>query len=61
MSETIQLNLDLNDDKIKIVHQLLADPKKKFIIVDGVIGAGKTTVISLIEKIIFHHFQLYPK
>ena len=50
MSETIQLNLDLNDDKLKIVHQLLANPKKKFIIVDGVIGAGKTTVISLIEK-----------
>ena len=50
MSETSHLNLDLNGDKLKIVHQLLADPKKKFIIVDGVIGAGKTTVISLIEK-----------
>ena len=50
----VDLNIDLNIDfkslKFKKVQEILADPKKKFIIVDGVISAGKTTVISLIEK-----------
>jgi len=50
MSPDIDLNIDFKSEKIKKVQELLADPKKKFIIVDGVIGAGKTTVISLIEK-----------
>ena len=50
MSHKIDLNIDFKSEKIKKVQELLADPKKKFIIVDGVIGAGKTTVISLIEK-----------
>ena len=50
MSPKIDLNIDFKSEKIKKVQELLADPKKKFIIVDGVIGAGKTTVISLIEK-----------
>ena len=47
---SIDLNIDFKSEKIKKVQELLADPKKKFIIIDGVIGAGKTTVISLIEK-----------
>ena len=50
MMSEIDLNIDFKSEKIKKVQELLADPKKKFIIVDGVIGAGKTTVISLIEK-----------
>lgn len=50
MSHKIDLNIDFKSEKIKKVQELLANPKKKFIIVDGVIGAGKTTVISLIEK-----------
>jgi len=50
MTLKIDLNIDFKSEKIKKVQELLADPKKKFIIVDGVIGAGKTTVISLIEK-----------
>ena len=50
MTTEIDLNIDFKSEKIKKVQELLADPKKKFIIVDGVIGAGKTTVISLIEK-----------
>jgi len=50
MMPEIDLNIDFKSEKIKKVQELLADPKKKFIIVDGVIGAGKTTVISLIEK-----------
>ena len=50
MMPEIDLNIDFKSEKIKKVQELLADPKKKFIIIDGVIGAGKTTVISLIEK-----------
>ena len=44
------LNIDFKSEKFKTVQSILADTKKQFIIVDGVIGAGKTTVISLIEK-----------
>ena len=50
MTLKIDLNIDFKSEKIKKVQELLADPNKKFIIIDGVIGAGKTTVISLIEK-----------
>ena len=50
MSPDIDLNIDFKSEKIKKVQELLANPNKKFIIIDGVIGAGKTTVISLIEK-----------
>ena len=50
MSPDIDLNIEFKYEKIKKVQELLADPNKKFIIIDGVIGAGKTTVISLIEK-----------
>jgi len=50
MSLDIDLNIDFKSEKFKKVQEILADTKKKFIIVDGVIGAGKTTVISLIEK-----------
>ena len=48
----IDLNIDFKSVKFRKVQDILADPKKQFIIVDGVIGAGKTTVISLIEKYI---------
>ena len=57
----VDLNIDLNIDfksvKFRKVQDILADPKKQFIIVDGVIGAGKTTVISLIEKQINNNTQ----
>ena len=46
----IDLNIEFKSAKFKKVQDILSDPKKQFIIVDGVIGAGKTTVISLIEK-----------
>ena len=46
----IDLNIDFKSEKFKTVYAILADTKKQFIIVDGVIGAGKTTVISIIEK-----------
>ena len=48
----VDLDIDLKSVKFRKVQEILADPKKQFIIVDGVIGAGKTTVISLIEKYI---------
>ena len=46
----VDLDIDFKSVKFRKVQEILADPKKQFIIVDGVIGAGKTTVISLIEK-----------
>jgi deoxyadenosine/deoxycytidine kinase len=65
MSLDIDLQIDLNIDfksvKFKKVQEILADKNKKFIIVDGVIGAGKTTVISLIEKEINKYKKLNLK
>ena len=61
MTSKIDLNIDFKSEKFKKVQALLADPKKKFIIVDGVIGAGKTTVISLIEKEINNEAHKYGK
>jgi deoxyadenosine/deoxycytidine kinase len=61
MTQKIDLNIDFKSEKFKKVQALLADPKKKFIIVDGVIGAGKTTVISLIEKEINNEAHKYGK
>ena len=61
MTSKIDLNIDFKSEKFKKVQALLTDPKKKFIIVDGVIGAGKTTVISLIEKEINNEAHKYGK
>ena len=48
------MSLDINSvfqkEKLQKVHSILQDPKRKFIVVDGVIGAGKTTTIKEIEK-----------
>ena len=52
MTLDIDLSIDFKSAKFRKVQEILADPKKQFIIIDGVIGAGKTTVISLIEKYI---------
>jgi deoxyadenosine/deoxycytidine kinase len=57
----IDLNIDIKSVKFRKVQEILADPKKQFIIVDGVIGAGKTTVISLIEKHINSYKDLKVK
>ena len=57
----IDLNIDFKSVKMKKVQDILADPTKQFIIVDGVIGAGKTTVISLIEKYINSNEKLNLK
>lgn len=57
----IDLNIDFKSVKFRKVQDILSDPKKQFIIVDGVIGAGKTTVISLIEKHINSYKDLKVK
>jgi deoxyadenosine/deoxycytidine kinase len=57
----IDLNIDFKSVKFRKVQDILSDPKKHFIIVDGVIGAGKTTVISLIEKHINSYKDLKVK
>lgn len=48
----MSLDIDMNfqKEKLKKVHEILQDPKRKIIVVDGVIGAGKTTTIKEIEK-----------
>jgi deoxyadenosine/deoxycytidine kinase len=37
-------------EKYKKVKTILEDPNKKFIVIDGVISAGKTTLIRLLEE-----------
>ena len=51
----IDLNIDFKSKKFKIVQDIMADPNKQFRIIDGDIGAGKTTVLSLLEKIKVHN------
>ena len=48
----LDIDSTIKSAKFKKVHDILSDTKRKFIVVDGVIGAGKTTLISLIEKTI---------
>ena len=45
---SLNLNSTLQFEKIQKVHQILQDPKRKFIVIDGIIGAGKTTLIKMI-------------
>ena len=47
---SLEINLVRQTEKYEKVRAILLDPSRKFIIVDGVIGAGKTTLISLVEK-----------
>ena len=48
------MSLDINrlfhKEKLDKVHKILQDPTRKIVVVDGVIGAGKTTTIREIEK-----------
>jgi len=48
---SLDINFILKNEKYEKVRSIMLDPKRKFIIIDGVIGAGKTTLISKIEKI----------
>lgn len=45
----LDLNFTLQQEKYAKVQTILSDPKKKFIVIDGVISAGKTTLIRLLE------------
>ena len=47
---SLDINVITQTEKYDKVRSILQDPKRKFIIIDGVIGAGKTTLISLIES-----------
>jgi deoxyguanosine kinase len=45
----LDLNFTLQQEKYDRVRSVLSDKKKKFIVIDGVISAGKTTLIRLLE------------
>ena len=47
---SLDINIIVQKEKLKKVHSILQDPARKIIVVDGVIGAGKTTTIKEIEK-----------
>jgi deoxyadenosine/deoxycytidine kinase len=47
---SLDINMTFDKEKVKKVHDILQDPTRKIIVVDGVIGAGKTTTIREIEK-----------
>jgi len=48
----MQLDIDFTTQQAKYnkVREILASPNKKFIVIDGVISAGKTTLIRLLEE-----------
>jgi deoxyadenosine/deoxycytidine kinase len=46
----LQLNSSEQQAKYALVREILTNPKKKFIVLDGVISAGKTTLIRLLES-----------
>jgi deoxyadenosine/deoxycytidine kinase len=47
---SLSIDIDYQSEKFQKVLDVLKDTTRKFIIVDGVIGAGKTTVMKLLEK-----------
>jgi deoxyadenosine/deoxycytidine kinase len=48
----MQLDIDLSTQQAKYtkVREILTNPNKKFIVLDGLISAGKTTLIRLLEE-----------
>ena len=46
---SLDINMDFQKEKLRKVHSILQDPNRKIIVVDGIIGAGKTTTIKEIE------------
>lgn len=48
-TQPLELDFTKQQDKYTQVRDVLLDPKKKFIVIDGVISAGKTTLIRLVE------------
>lgn len=55
----MSLNIDFtqNQAKFQKVLEIFKSPTKKFIVVDGVISAGKTTLIKLLENKINSEYQ----
>lgn len=49
---SLDINSTLRNEKFQKVLEIFKDKNKVFIVVDGIIGAGKTTVILLVEKYI---------
>ena len=47
---SLDINMAFDKEKLQKVHTILNDTRRKIIVVDGVIGAGKTTTIREIEK-----------
>ena len=47
---SLDINIDIQSKKFQKVLEILKDVNKKFIVIDGVIGAGKTTLIKLIQE-----------
>ena len=47
---SLDINMIFQKNKLQKVYSILQNPKCKIIVVDGVIGAGKTTTIKEIEK-----------
>ena len=46
----LEMDIEKEHEKLMIVQNILKDKNKKFIVVDGLISAGKTTLINLFEK-----------
>ena len=57
----LDISFTIQQEKYKKVKAILEDPKKKFIVIDGVISAGKTTLIRLLESWINKTTQLKVK
>ena len=47
---SLDINFQDKQEKFQKVQEIFINPTKKFIVVDGVISAGKTTLIRLLEK-----------
>ena len=47
---SLDINKDFHIEKLQKVHKILNDDNRVIIVIDGIIGAGKTTTIKEIEK-----------
>jgi deoxyadenosine/deoxycytidine kinase len=47
---SLDIDIDIQSQKFQKVLEIFKDVNKKFIVIDGVIGAGKTTLIKLIQE-----------
>lgn len=47
---SLEMNIEMEQEKLQCVQNILKDRNKKFIVIDGLISAGKTTLIRLMES-----------